>query len=112
MTTNADGRPGGLPTAAYLRQLADARPDSRPIRLRDHASALEFSPDGRWLVITELARVILLPLSQQGPVLVSSTTCGSRTSDRRPSSVPREVGWALPTDGATCRSGGSTQPVR
>ena len=68
MTTNADGRPGGLPHAAYLRQLADARPDSRPIRLRDHASVLEFSPDGRWLVITEMATVILLPLSQQGPV--------------------------------------------
>ena len=44
MTTLGDGRPGSLPTAAYLRDLADAGPDARPTRFDDLASAIEFTP--------------------------------------------------------------------
>ncbi len=67
MTTIGDGRPGSLPTAAYLRDLADASPDARPTRFDDLASAIEFTPDGRLLMLAEAQRIRLLPMSAKGP---------------------------------------------
>jgi len=67
LTTIGDGRTGSLPTASYLRNLADGRPDPSPIKLPDHASTLEFSPDGRWLVLNDAGRVHVRRLSTKGP---------------------------------------------
>jgi WD40 repeat protein len=68
MTTNADGQPRGLPTAAYLRRLDATGQDTPSIRLGDRALALEFCPDGRWLLVTDPTSIDVLPLPTQGPI--------------------------------------------
>jgi WD40 repeat protein len=67
LTTIGDGARGGLPTAAYLRDLADGRPDAPPIKFLPHAAAVEFSPDGRSLVVADAVRIRLVRLTAEGP---------------------------------------------